>query len=166
MKSSKYLIVALLLFAVQLAKAQAPAAFNKVLDNYLAVKNALADDNATVANQKAKEFTVAVKEVSSNNLDAKQKTIWLQYSEKLRFDGEHISESPSIGHQREHFGSLSKNMIAVLKEFKSNTAVMYTQYCPMKKQSWISETAAIKNPYFGKEMSECGTITATLKAAK
>jgi hypothetical protein len=33
----------------------------------------------------------------------------------------------------------------------------------MKKASWLSSEAAIKNPYFGSAMLTCGKVTATLK---
>jgi hypothetical protein len=36
----------------------------------------------------------------------------------------------------------------------------------MEKKSWISESAIIKNPYYGKKMIECGVTKETLKAGK
>ncbi|RKR84934.1 uncharacterized protein DUF3347 [Mucilaginibacter gracilis] len=166
MKTVKYLIIALLLSGMS-ANAQTATvntSFNHVLKAYLGIKDALVADNSKLANSNAKEFAAAVKEVGSNQLDAKQKTIWLAYGEKLRFDGEHISESDKLAHQREHFTSLSKNMLAVVKAFKSNTMVIYAQYCPMKKATWLSQTAAIHNPYYGKDMDDCGTTKETIKA--
>lgn len=167
MKTLKYLIVALLLSCVYSAKAQTSvnANVNNVIKAYLGIKDALVADNNKLANDKAKAFTAALKEISTNQLDAKQKTTWLAYGEKLRFDGEHIGESDRIAHQREHFTSLSKNMLAVVKAFKNNSMVIYAQYCPMKKATWLSETTTIHNPYFGKEMEDCGTTTETLKAS-
>jgi len=156
-------MAAVLLLTINTVHAQSPKPIDKVLNSYLGIKNALTDDDGKLANQKAKEFTAALKEVSSNELDATQKETWLKYSEKLRYDGEHISESDRLEHQREHFASLSKNLYSVLKAFKSNSAVVYMEYCPMKKESWLSETQTIKNPYFGKSMSECGKVTETLK---
>ncbi|WP_040626711.1 DUF3347 domain-containing protein [Mucilaginibacter paludis] len=167
MKKVKYLIIALILMGTYHANAQngtANAGLNQVLASYLDIKNALATDNSKLANQKATEFTAALKAVNAGKLDAKQKTTWLAYSEKLRFDGDHISESQKIDHQREHFTSLSKNMFTVVKALKANKQVIYQQYCPMKKASWLSETMAIKNPYYGKEMLECGQTKETLKA--
>jgi 1,4-alpha-glucan branching enzyme len=166
MRSIKYLFVALLLSCVSIVKAQPTAASstNKVLTAYLGIKNALVADNSKLANAKAKEFTEALKEVAPAQLDDKQKTTWTSYSEKLRFDGEHISESDKIAHQREHFTSLSKNMIAVVKALKLNSSVVYEEYCPMKKASWLSETAAIRNPYYGKQMEDCGSVKETYKA--
>ncbi len=168
MKTIKYL-VAIILF-VMINKAQAKpvdvnAAINQVLKSYLGIKNALATDNTKGANDEAKKFTAALKDVPVAQMDAKQKTEWAKYAEKLRYDGEHISESTAIDHQREHFGSLSANMYAVLKAFHSNDLVVYRQYCPMEKKSWISESATIKNPYFGKKMLDCGVTKETLKAS-
>lgn len=163
MKALKYIALACMLIVANAVTAQTITPIDKVLNAYLGIKNALVNDDNKLANDKAKVFTAELKEVGTNQLDAKQKETWLKYGEKLRYDGEHIGESDRIEHQREHFASLSKNMYAVLKDFKSNSAVVYMQYCPMKKESWLSETPTIKNPYYGKSMSDCGKTTETLK---
>jgi len=169
MKTIKYLAAIILFLAANISQAS-PAdvntAVNNVLRRYLGIKNALAVDNSKTANDEAKKFTAALKEVPVSQMDAKQKATWAKYAEKLRFDGEHIGESTEIAHQREHFGSLSTNIYEVLKAFQSNNMVIYKQYCPMEKKSWISESAAIKNPYLGKKMPDCGVTKETLKAAK
>lgn len=164
MKTVKYLIIALLLTNMAQAQTTINTSVNKVIKAYLGIKDALVADNNKLANDKAKEFVAVVKEVSNNQLDAKQKTAWLTYGDKLRFDGQHISESDKIGHQREHFANLSKNMLTVIKAFKSNSMVIYAQYCPMKKATWLSESATIRNPYYGKEMEDCGSTKETIKA--
>jgi hypothetical protein len=141
-------------------------AINQAVKNYLDLKNALAADDSKAANDAAKKFTDALKQVSPDQMNADQKQSWQKYGEKLRFDGEHISQSNDIAHQREHFGSLSSNLYELLKSFKNNDEALYKQYCPMAKKYWISESAAIKNPYYGKSMSDCGVTKETLKAAK
>jgi uncharacterized protein DUF3347 len=142
------------------------SSINVVLKSYLDIKNALADDKGKAANEAAKQFTLALKDVPADQMDAKQKEAWQKYAEKLRFDGEHIGESTEIAHQREHFGSLSANLFALLKVFKDNDAVLYEQYCPMVKKTWLSESLTIKNPYMGSMMINCGVTKETLKAAK
>lgn len=169
MKTIKYLAAVILFVAVNTVKA-APAdlhsAINNVYKSYLGIKNALATDNTKVANDEAKKFTAALKDVPVASMDAKQKAAWTKYAEKLRFDGDHISESTAIAHQREHFGSLSGNMYEVVKAFQTNDMVLYKQYCPMVKKSWLSESSAIKNPYYGKEMLGCGSTKETLQVSK
>jgi hypothetical protein len=167
MKFIKYVIALLLFTAADRFPAKAAdlnTAINNVVKSYLNIKNALVADNSKEANEEAKKFTTVLKEVPSALTDAKQKAAWNKYAEKLRFDGQHIGESDGIAHQREHFGSLSANIYAVLKAFPANDKVLYKQYCPMAKQSWISESAAIKNPYYGKMMIGCGVTKETLKA--
>jgi hypothetical protein len=169
MKTIKYLAAFILFITVNTIKA-APAdlhlAINSVYKSYLGIKNALAIDNSKAANDEAKKFTAALKDVPVSSMDAKQKAAWIKYAEKLRYDGDHISESTAIAHQREHFGSLSTNMYEVVKAFQTNDMVLYKQYCPMEKKSWLSESSTIKNPYLGKKMLDCGTTKETMQAAK
>jgi hypothetical protein len=169
MKIIKYSLAIILFMAMghgQAKPVDIKSSINAVLKSYLDIKNALAADNIKAANDAAKNFITALKDVPPSKMDSKQKEVWQKYAEKLRYDGEHISESDVIEHQREHFGSLSVNVFAVLKAFKDNELIVYKQYCPMAKQSWISESSAIKNPYLGKKMPNCGVTKETLKAAK
>jgi|SRR6185312_1709240 len=169
MKTIKYFTAIILFVATMQLQAKAAdvrTAINTAVKGYLDLKNALASDNSKNANDAAKKFTDALKGVSADQMNADQKQAWQKYGEKLRFDGEHISESKDIKHQREHFGSLSTNLYELLKSFKNNDQALYRQYCPMEKKYWISESATIKNPYLGKEMPECGVVRETLKAAK
>jgi hypothetical protein len=169
MKTVKYLIaLAFLTIAsyMQAKPADLKSSVNAAIKSYLDIKNALATDNSKAANDAAKQFTTALKGIQPDQMDAKQKETWQKFGEKLRFDGEHISESTEIAHQREHFGSLSANLYALLKAFKDNDAPLYQQYCPMVKKTWLSEQSAIKNPYYGKQMPECGVTKETLKAGK
>jgi hypothetical protein len=168
MKTIKYLIAIVLFIAVNKTQAESidvNAAVNNVLKSYLGIKNALAADDSKTASDEAKKFTAALKEVPVAQMDVKQKATWDKYAEKLRYDGEHISEVNMIAHQREHFGSLSANVYEILKAFHSNDLVVYKQYCPMEKKSWISESSTIKNPYFGKKMLSCGVTKETIKTA-
>ncbi|QQL50390.1 DUF3347 domain-containing protein [Mucilaginibacter ginkgonis] len=164
----KYLFIALLLFAgISRTNAQQPAdAANKMLTAYYGLKNALVADNTAEAKTQAKELLANISTFPADKLDAAQLKNWNTYKEKLEFDSRHISETAAIAHQREHFESLSKNMYQVVSALKLNNAAVYYQFCPMKKATWLSETAAIKNPYFGKQMLTCGKTTETIPAKK
>jgi hypothetical protein len=163
MKIIRSIFIVLLLATVAInVKAQATnATVNNVVTAYLDVKNALAADNGATAEAKAKILTTQIAAVQ-----LKDQAAWKKYADKLSFDARHISETKAIDHQREHFASLSKNLYAVLKTLNANTQTLYWQYCPMKKSSWLSDVEAIENPYYGKEMLECGSVKETLKATK
>jgi hypothetical protein len=163
MKITRSVFVALLLTVVTIgAKAQTTnAAINNVVTAYLDVKSALAADNGANAEAKARILTAQITAVKITD-----KAAWKKYADKLSFDARHISETKKIDHQREHFASLSKNLLEVLKALNANAQTLYVQYCPMKKSSWLSDIQAIENPYYGKEMLDCGSVKETLKAAK
>ena len=165
MKTLKITFTILVLaFSVSFANAQNN--INTITTAYFGLKNALATGNGIAAQGKAKDLLAALS-APETGLKPDQKKLFDSYAEKLKFDSRHISEVAVIDHQREHFASLSKNMFEVLKGLKMNSAVVYQDYCPMKKAYWLSETAAIKNPYYNdKEMATCGKVTASLAPAK
>ncbi|WP_374950948.1 DUF3347 domain-containing protein [Mucilaginibacter sp.] len=157
----KILLSFILLVTVVVAKAQ-NTAIDKITTNYIALKNALAGSNATLAKSRSGELLASLS-VPAKGLTSAQQKLMGTYLDKLKFDSRHISETTVIDHQREHFESLSKNMYALVSGLKMNSTTLYQQYCPMKKASWLSETADIRNPYYGDDMMECGKVTATLK---
>ena len=167
MKKIPLLLLVTILTAFNTLKAGTPALtedFNNMIKSYLALKNALVTDNAPIAQSSAATLLAAISTISDKDMDAGQHKVWTSYVEKLSFDSRHISETDVIDHQREHFAALSSNLLAVLKAFKLNTITLYKQYCPMKKNYWASETATIKNPYYGSKMVTCGETKETLAA--
>lgn len=84
----------------------------------------------------------------------------------LTFDAEHIEETKDVGHQRDHFTKLSKNMYALIKVSKQESPIYY-QNCPMynngKGANWLSKESAVKNPYYGSQMLTCGKTVETIK---
>lgn len=163
MKTTRYFILMLILFISHSVKAQNNvAAINGVVQAYLGVEKALVNDDSRTANKQAEVLNYELNQVVAKRLDAAKKATWTKYSEKLLYNSKHISESKSIDHQREHFASLSDDMYALLQSFKSHPT-LYRQYCPMKKQYWLNASQEIQNPYYGKQMLDCGKVTETLK---
>ncbi|WP_294228997.1 DUF3347 domain-containing protein [uncultured Chryseobacterium sp.] len=155
----KYIITAVFsLFSILSISAQSKkdAQVSKLYQNYIAIKSALASDNADITSKAATEFiktasAIDYKKVSEGNLDA------------LRKDATAISEARSINIQRETFMNLSENMISLAKEFKLSENPVYVQYCPMADGSWLSDESKIANPYYGKSMLTCGNVKSTIK---
>ena len=128
---------------------------SQLLTSYFGIKDALIAGDANAASASATEFLKAAsnadsKVISSDNLAALQK------------DAGAISQMKDIKHQREHFASLSANMLAIAKAAKLTAQPVYAMYCPMKKAYWLSDNKTIKNPYFGTAMLTCGTVSETI----
>jgi hypothetical protein len=170
MKTLKFFLLLTIIFiGSNNARAEQPTlsvAFNNVINSYLDVKNALIAGDATTAQAKAKHLTTALNTVPQKEMDAAQRKAWAEYSNKLASASQQIGAQNSIDVKRESFATLSSNFMAALKAFKVNKATLYQQYCPMKKFYWLSETSAIKNPYYGNAMLTCGTTQETFEAVK
>lgn len=135
---------------------------NEVLVAYYNIKDALVATNGKLASTKAADFLTKLNAINTNKLTAAQKEFYKPLKDKLAFDAEHINETEDAEHQRDHFGSLSTNVLLLVKAFKGNQSDAYVQYCPMVKKSWLSNDKAIKNPYYGDKMLTCGKVTETL----
>lgn len=138
---------------------------DQITSAYIGVKNALVGSNATLAKSRAKELLAALA-IPPTGLTAAQQKLAGSYSDKLKADSRGISQATDIEQQRKYFETLSANMYSLLSGLQMNGTTLYQQYCPMKKAAWLSESEDIRNPYYGDKMLECGTVKATLKAAK
>jgi len=134
-----------------------------LLASYYDIKNALVNSDATLAASKASEFSKALGSMDMKSMPKEEMTAFMGLQDKLEFDAKHISETKEITHQREHFANFSANLFKLAKTVKLTKEPVYYDYCPMKKSYWLSDNAAIKNPYFGKQMLTCGAIKETLK---
>ena len=154
----KYIITAafsLLSIIAVSAQSKKDAQVSKLYQNYVAIKSALASDDADKTSKAATEFiktasAVDYKLISEGNLTT------------LKKDATAISEARNISTQRETFMNLSDNMITLTKEFKLSEKPIYIQYCPMADGSWLSDEKQIANPYYGKSMLTCGNVKSTI----
>ena len=137
-----------------------------VFDNYFALKDALVKSDENLVSAKAKELLNALNAVQMNQLSNEEHTVWMKVMKDLKFDTEHIEETKDVGHQRDHFNTLSDNMYQLLKVSKQGTPTYY-QHCPManngKGANWLSKENAVKNPYYGSQMLTCGKTVETIE---
>ena len=121
---------------------------------YYAVKDALVSGNASLASAKAIAFVKAATEAA--DLPESNRSAVIK-------DATNIAATKDLKKQREYFSAFSENMFALAKSTKLNTVPVYKAYCPMVKASWLSNSSAIKNPYYGSAMLTCGKVVETLK---
>jgi hypothetical protein len=157
----KFIIASVVLLAVSIQPLFAQV--SNILPSYYAIKDALVAGDANIAAARAGELLKALDGVDMGKMPAKDHTAFMSVKDKLAFDARHISEKKEVGHQREHFASLSANMMVLAKSVKLSEQTIYEDYCPMKKATWLSNDQAIRNPYYGNSMLDCGKIKTTLK---
>lgn len=137
-----------------------------ILKTYLDLQVALAADKKADA---ASAATRLQEKAVSNKYAALSPEMQLQYETHvvaIRENAAAIGSGGDIERQRAAFAPLSEHVIAMLKVFGSGMTVYHT-YCPMafdnKGASWLSDKMAIRNPYFGDKMLECGEVQSIYK---
>lgn len=139
----------------------------EMVNQYLQIKNALANDNGKDAAAAANAYVESMGKMDKNSLTADKKTKWDNLADDAKEMGEHIGKNgDKLEHQREHFDMLSNDMYDMVKTFGAGQT-LYKDFCPMynnkKGAIWLSETKEIKNPYLGKSMPTCGSVKEELK---
>lgn len=138
-----------------------------IINGYLKIKNALANDNSSEAAKVAADFSKAVEATKTDKIAAELKDKYSKTTEEAKKQAALIvSNSGKIDQQRLYFAVLSKNITSLIATFGSKQK-LYQDYCPMydegKSGYWISEFKVIKNPYYGSEMLECGGMIKEIK---
>jgi len=141
---------------------------NDVVSGYLNLKNSLTNDDGKQAADAPNEVAEALTKIDESTFTPEQKKVYDDAKDDIKEHAEHIEANASnIEHQREHFDLLSQDIIDLVKA-SGSSRTLYKDFCPMynnkKGASWLSETKEIKNPYYGKKMSECGVVKEEIKA--
>lgn len=133
-----------------------------IIKEYLALKNALIADNDKGASNAGKQLLNTLKNVDIKSIPSGKQKEYKEIADDARENAEHIGDNAGkIDHQREHLAFLSKDVSDLIALFGSSQK-LYQDHCPMfndgKGAVWISETKAIKNPYYGNQMLNCGSV--------
>lgn len=133
-----------------------------IIDNYLALKDALVADNSNKAASSGKTLFDAFAKFDISAHPKSQQKELDEIIEDAREHAEHISENKgNIEHQREHFEMLStdiKDMVIITGSDRN----LYQAFCPMYNNNeggmWLSASGEIKNPFYGNKMLKCGSV--------
>lgn len=133
-----------------------------ILDNYLALKDALVDDNGKKAASSGKLLFDAIAKLDLSGQPATKQKELKDVLDDAKENAEHISENADkIAHQREHFEILGgdiKDLIVITGADRT----LFQLFCPMynnnKGGKWLSASDKVKNPFFGDEKMKCGRV--------
>lgn len=129
-----------------------------VLADYFVLKDALVGDDTKKAAEASTKLVASFKafNIASYNKDEQKELA--DIIEDASEHAEHITKSP-IDHQREHFKTLSKDIIDMIA-ITGTKNTLYQQFCPMyeKGSNWLSTSNEVRNPYYGSKMLKCGKV--------
>jgi protein SCO1/2 len=87
--------------------------------------------------------------------------------ESIRFAADKFQHAIDLKSARVVFGTLGDAIMIYAKE--SNPRVgdaVKVAYCPMAQKYWLQKGEKIQNPFYGKEMSDCGRISPDIPSLK
>ncbi len=130
----------------------------KVLADYMALKDALVNDDNAKAKELGNVLAQSLKSFDASSFSSKEKYELKDIMEDAIEHAEHISES-DIKHQREHFKVLSKDVTDMVA-ITGTKVKLYEQFCPMYDggTAWLSTKEKVRNPYYGSQMLKCGKV--------
>ena len=152
MQNTARLFLALTVFAVPRANSLAEEKkmddalmepVKSVLNHYLAIQNELAKDSIKGVDEHANAIAKAVK---GDDMKMLSRDVATQ------------ARAKDLKAAREADKPLSALLIKHLADNKAGKGVYHEAYCPMVKASWLQTDRAIRNPYMGRAMLNCGEL--------
>ncbi len=129
-----------------------------ILNDYFNLKNALVNDDGKKAAQAGSKLAISLKAFDMKAYTAEQQKELIDIIEDATEHAEHIAKS-DIGHQREHFKTLSVDMTDLVA-ITGTKHTLFEQFCSMydKGSAWLSRSNEVRNPYYGSKMLKCGKV--------
>jgi hypothetical protein len=126
------------------ARSNAATVPSSIIEPYLKIHDALADDRLDAVQQNAGAIATAA--ASLGAAAAPIDTAAVQ-----------LASAGDLNAARDRYGVLSDAIVAYMKGSKiAPPDGVRTAYCPMVRRPWLQKGDTIANPYFGKAMSTCG----------
>ncbi len=147
-------------------------AVSNVLGHYFVMGRALAGDDAVAAFRAEQNWESAVAEMNDVVFVSKspQKADW-ELARKNLLDIPKYTKRADLIELRAHFAGISNSMmLAVALVGHTYLGPVQQVYCGMAFNntgaSWLQCEGPVRNPYFGKEMLECGEVRQVFPPAR
>ncbi len=143
------------------------AQLSNVTREYLRMKDALVKSDAGTAKSAAASMQLALASVDMKLVTGDAHMEWIGYLNQLKSVTETVVVAKSLEDVRQAFSAMSAPLAGAIKRFGGNDTELYLQRCPMAFNNaggdWLSETEAVRNPYFGDRMLKCGRVMETIE---
>ncbi len=132
--------------------------FKTSLEHYINLKDAFVEGNSKQVSTLAKSTSQKLKLITQDGLGNMEKAHLAKSIEML----DAIGANTDLENQRSHFVILNENFVPLVKNTEGLSETLYIQKCPMadnnKGAFWLSNLKEIRNPYYGEQMMNCGSI--------
>ncbi len=148
--------------------------FNKLLSNYYTLKDAFVESDVDKVNAAAQDLIGAgdnlkTDEIQGDSTGMIRETAH-QFVSVIRESSASVAAAQDIEAKRRDFETITDALWSLTRTVQYSGEKVYYQYCPMafndKGAYWLSNSAEIRNPYFGDKMLKCGEVADSLDYSK
>jgi len=133
-----------------------------VFTNYVSLKDAFVASDPSKVKAEAEKVWEALTKVDMALLTDVAHTDWMVYQQNLKKALKSMQLEAEIESQRLAFKDFSDTFYKTIKAYGLGGTTAFYEYCPMAFNNsgayWLSDNAAIRNPYFGAKMLSCGSV--------
>ncbi len=133
-----------------------------VFTNYVSLKDAFVASDPSKVKAEAEKVWEALTKVDMALLTDVAHTDWMVYQQNLKKALKSMQLEAEIESQRLAFKDFSDTFYKTIKAYGLGGTKAFYEYCPMAFNNsgayWLSDNAAIRNPYFGAKMLSCGSV--------
>lgn len=148
--------------------------FTRLFNAYNDVKNALVASDAQKASAAALVLRTAADSLKVNEIKGDStggiKETAASFSSNIAGSAQALAAEKDVKGQRKEFEQIADAMWNLTRTVRYTGQKLYWQFCPMafdnKGAYWISYEREIRNPYFGSEMLNCGSVEDSLDYSK
>src|SRR6516162_8565091 len=137
-------------------------AFQSILGAYNRIHESLAKDQLDGLAAQAVVLRGAIRKFIAQSPELMKEEDYRNALTRLRRTAESF-DARNLEDARTQFGYFSADLIVFLKGYPALVDhPIYTITCPMWNESpaqWVQTTAQVKNPFFGKQMPDCGQVS-------
>jgi len=148
------------------------SSFEKLANDYFSLKEQFVNEKDSMINFYTRALIKDADSLHFEGLKADSALIETakMNTESMAAEGEGLLGETTMDNKRKSFYTLSEQMHDLMKLVQYHGQVVYQVHCPMafngEGANWLSNTAAIRNPYIPKKMITCGNIIDTINFTK
>ncbi|HTL08368.1 MAG TPA: DUF3347 domain-containing protein [Chitinophagaceae bacterium] len=158
------------------------ASFEKILNNYFALRDAITDYDTVKANAAARQLamdadSLKTEEIKGDSTGTLQQ-VAKDFAGTISGSAQGLVGEQDLTKKKREFQLISEGLYNLVRTVKYDKQKLYHQHCPMafndeEEAWWISNSNQIVNPYLGNKhpkykasMQSCGDITDSLDFSK
>lgn len=148
--------------------------FTQLLNAYNTLKDALVASDTAKASAAALSLKAAVDSLKVNEIKGDSTGVIKEtaqtFTSTITGSAQALAAEKELKNKRNEFALIADAMWSLTRTVRYSGQKLYWEYCPMafdqKGAYWISYERAIKNPYFGSQMMNCGSVEDSLDYSK